>query len=81
MKATVVIPPDVQAVIEELSPKEQEALVAKLILLEQYPRMYQVREGGRFRRHRRFVLHDWVVYYRVVGNTVFVRSLWPARLP
>jgi mRNA-degrading endonuclease RelE of RelBE toxin-antitoxin system len=71
----------VRAVIEELPPKEQDALVAKLVLLEHFPRMFQVRERGRFRRHRRFLIGDWLVYYRVVENTVHIRGIWPARLP
>jgi mRNA-degrading endonuclease RelE of RelBE toxin-antitoxin system len=81
LKAAVVIPPDVQAVIEEVPPDEQDALVAKLELLERFPRMFQIRERGRFRRHRRFLVRNWVVHYRVVENTVFIRGIWPARLP
>lgn len=80
MKATVVIPPDIQSVIDELPPREQSELIQKLEYLELFPRMYQVREKGRFRRHRRFVAGNWCIYYRVVGNTVFIRGLWPARM-
>ncbi len=43
--------------------------------------MYTVCGKGRFRRHRRFLVGDWLVYYRVVGNTVYIRGLWPARIP
>jgi hypothetical protein len=80
LKATVVIPPQVQAVIEELPLREQADLIRKLEYLEHFPRMYQVRRKGRFPRHRRFIIGQWLAYYRVVENTVFIRGLWPARM-
>lgn len=65
----------------ELPIKTRRAIAEKIRLLRLFPRMYQMRSKGRFRRHRRFVAGDWVVYYRVVENTVYIRGLWPARLP
>jgi mRNA-degrading endonuclease RelE of RelBE toxin-antitoxin system len=81
LKARVFIPRAVEDILAELPEEERESILAKLHLLERFPRMYPVAERSRFRRHRRFLGRDWVVYYRVVGNTVYVRGLWPARIP
>lgn len=81
MKARVIIAPAVQSLIEELPQAEQDEIIRKLEYLERFPRMYEVCLRGRFRRHRRFLAGNWAVYYRVVGNTVYVRGLWPARIP
>jgi len=43
--------------------------------------MYAMQFKGRFRRHRKFVAGNWAVYYRVVENIVYIRGLWPARVP
>lgn len=80
MKARVIIPRAVEEVLAELPEAERECIVEKLRLLERFPRMYPIAERSRFRRHRRFWGRDWVVYYRVVGTTVYVRGLWPARI-
>ena len=81
MKARIIWAPSVRDVASELPTETQEIILEKLDLLETFPRLYQVCEKGRFRRCRRFVAEDWVVYYRVIGNTVYVRGLWPARIP
>lgn len=60
---------------------EQIEIAAKLDLVELFPRMYAMQLKGRFRRHRKFVAGNWAVYYRVVENTVYIRGLWPARIP
>lgn len=67
--------------LRELPAGVRALILEKTHLLRHFPRMYQVVHRGRFRRHRRFVAGDWVVYYRVVENTVYIRGLWPARLP
>jgi len=44
--------------------------------------MYPVRtKGRRFRRHRWFNVGDWLIYYWVVDNSVYIRGLWPVRIP
>ena len=44
--------------------------------------MYPVRfKGRRFRRHRWFQAGNWLVYYRVVEDTIYIRGIWPARIP
>ena len=80
MTARVIVPRAVEDILAELPEAERDAIIAKLRLLERFPRMYPIPERSRFRRHRRFLGRDWVVYYRVVGNTVYVRGLWPARI-
>jgi hypothetical protein len=43
--------------------------------------MYPVRTKGRFRRHRWFLAGNGLVHYRVAGGTVYIRGLWPSRIP
>jgi hypothetical protein len=66
----------------ELSDRDRENILERLELVEQFPHMYPVRTGSkRFRRHRWFCAGDWLVYYRVVDDAVYIRGLWPARIP
>ena len=81
MKVRIVWFQSVQALLQELSPNEQELIFEKLDFLERFPRMYPVKRRGRFPRHRWFLAGNWLVFYRVVENTVYVRGLWPARIP
>lgn len=81
MKATINWLDPVRDAFLELSEREQEAIAAKLARLIHYPRMYKMRRRGKFRRHHFFVAANWAVYYRVVENTVWIRGLWPARMP
>jgi hypothetical protein len=51
-------------------------------MLAHFPQMYPVRmKGRRFRRHRWFQAGNWLIFYRFVSNTVYIRGLWPARIP
>ena len=70
-----------QSVLRELPIDVQDQIEKKIRLLKRFPRMYRKQRRGRFRRHRRFLAGDWVVHYRVVENTVYIRGLWPARIP
>ena len=81
MRARIVWFGEAEHVFFELPVKDREEILAKLELLQYFPRMYQVISRGRFRRHRKFCAGDWLVYYRVVENTVYIRGLWPARIP
>ena len=67
--------------VRELPAAEQDEIFEKLDLLIYFPRMYRVQTGKRFRRYRRFVAGNWIVFYRVEGQTVYVRGIWPARMP
>jgi hypothetical protein len=67
---------------EELPDRDREQILEKIPALSFFPHMYPVRtKGRRFRRHRWFNAGNWLVYYRVVDNTVYIRGLWPARIP
>jgi hypothetical protein len=62
--------------------QDRDGILERLDLVELFPYMYPVRtQSKRFRRHRWFCAGEWLVYYRVVDNIVYVRGLWPARIP
>jgi hypothetical protein len=65
----------------DLPERARELILENVDQLEPFPRMYPVRASGRFRRHRWFIASHWIVYYRVVRNTVTIRAIWPARIP
>jgi hypothetical protein len=66
----------------ELPESERIEILGHLNYLMLFPHMYPVRaKGRRFRRHRWFLAGNWLVYYRVAGDTVYIRGLWPARIP
>jgi hypothetical protein len=66
----------------ELLERDRGVILGKMQSLTLFPHMYPVRtKGRRFRRHRWFLAGEWLVYYRVVDNDVYIRGLWPARIP
>ena len=65
----------------ELSLREQQGIFEKIGLLNQFPHMYPLRARGRFRRHRFFQAGNWLVFYKVVEGTIYIRGLWPAHIP
>jgi hypothetical protein len=65
----------------DLPPHEQQLIDQKVQLLRLFPDMYSARRTGRFRRHRYFLAGRWLVYYRRRRDTVYIRDLWPARIP
>jgi hypothetical protein len=72
----------VKYLVYELPESEQNAIFEHLTNLARLPHMYPVRtKGRRFRRHRWFHAGNWLVYYRVVENTIYIRGIWPARIP
>jgi hypothetical protein len=79
--ARIVWADPVRDVFLELPDRGCERILQHLSLLKHFPHMYAVRTKGRFRRHRWFLAGNWLVYYRVVNNTVYIRGLWPARIP
>ena len=82
MKHRVVWTRTAWELFEELPDRDREEILEKLLSLSFFPHMYPVRtRGRRFRRHRWFSAGDLLVYYRVVDNTVYIRGLWPARIP
>jgi hypothetical protein len=82
VKREVVWTRSVWKLFGELPRQDREAILDHLKLLRQFPHMYPVRfKGLRFRRHRWFQAGGWLVYYRVVENTIYIRGIWPTRLP
>ena len=79
--AEVVWPESVLKILEELPFREAAQILKKADALEKFPRMYPVRAKGRFRNHRWFMAGNWLVYYRYAGGTVYIRAIWPARIP
>jgi mRNA-degrading endonuclease RelE of RelBE toxin-antitoxin system len=65
----------------DLPERDRELISEDLRYLRRFPHLYPVRTRGRFRRYRWFRAGNWLVYYRVVGKTVYIRGLWPARIP
>lgn len=82
MRSKVVWTRTVWELFNELPDRNREEIIEKLHSLKFFPHMYPVRlKGRRFRRHRWFQAGDWLVFYRVIGNTVYIRGLWPSRIP
>ena len=65
----------------DLSPNESALIFDKAEILRRFPRLYPMRSTKRFRRYRRLLAGQWILYYRVVDDTVYIRSLWPAMIP
>jgi len=81
VKAQVVWADPIRDLLLELPEKERREILEKADRPERFPRMYPVRARGRFRGHRWFLAGNWLVYYRVVEHIVYIRALWPARIP
>lgn len=81
MKAPVVWADPVRDLAIEIPSGEQRRIFDKIQLLSFFPYMYPVRTRGRFRRHRFFQAGNWLVFYKVVEGVVYIRGLWPARIP
>ena len=82
MKARIIWADPVRDLFLLLPDSEREEILMRMEMLVNFPHMYPVRlKGRRFRRHRWFQAGDWLVFYRVVGNSVYVRGLWPSRIP
>lgn len=75
--------PEAVDALDELDHRDQERLLHRLDLIEQFPEMYPIRQRGRFGGLRYFLLADrWVVYYRVEAErAVLVFTIVPARIP
>ncbi len=79
--ARVVWPETLLEILPELEERERNLIWERVGQLERFPRLYPVRVKGRFRGHRWFLAGRWLVYYRVVDDTLYLRALWPARIP
>jgi len=65
----------------ELPEREREIIFEHMKYLRRFPHRHPVRTKGRFRRHRWFLAGNRLVYYRVAGGAVYIRGLWPSRIP
>lgn len=82
MRSKVVWARSVWEVFQELPESERIEILEHLKYLRLFPHMYPLRiRGRRFRRYRWFRAGNWIVYYRVVSDTVYIRGLWPAWIP
>ena len=81
MKAKVVWSQPVFDLALELPAFDQEEIFLRISVLRHFPQMYPVRTRGRFRRHRFFKAGNWLIYYKVVDGTIYIRGLWPAQIP
>jgi hypothetical protein len=82
VKTRIVWADPVRDLVLLLPEYDRAEIFVRVELLAYFPQMYPVRtKGRRFRRHRWFQAGNWLVYYRVAGNTVYVRGLWPSRIP
>jgi plasmid stabilization system protein ParE len=74
-------PDAVLDLLADLRDKERDLIFEKTERLAEFPRMYPMRSKGRFRNHRWCVAANWIVYYRTDGPDVYIRAIWPARIP
>ena len=81
MQAKVVWAKAVWEVFEELPKEETAEVVERVNLLRYFPQIYPLRTRGRFRRNRFFQAGNWLVFYKVVEGTIYIRGLWPGRIP
>jgi len=82
VKREVIWTRSVWELFSELPLREREVILDHLKYLCEFPHMYPVRtKERRFRRHRWFHAGNWLVYYRVVEDTIYIRGIWPARIP
>ena len=79
--AKIVWPDYIEDLLDELDPREVSLIFEKTRILRRFPRLYPVRPKGRFRRHRWVLAGRWIVYYKVVDDTVYIRGLLPAQIP
>jgi len=79
--AEVVWPQSIIDFMLEMPEPEREAILQKARRLESFPEMYPVRATGPYRGCRWFLAGPWLVYYRFTEGKVYLRALWPARIP
>lgn len=79
--AKIIWPDYVEDLLNELDPQEVSLILEKTRILRRFPRLFPVRIKGRFRRHRWVLAGRWMVFYRVVDHTVYIRGIWPAQIP
>jgi len=79
--AEVIWPQRLVDLVLEMPDRERAPIFQKVAHLEAFPEMYPVRTFGPFRGHRWFLAGSFLVYYQVVEDKVYLRAIWPARIP
>lgn len=79
--AEVIWPQHLVDLVLEMPDRERDLIFRKIANLESFPEMYPVRASGPFRGLRFLVASSWLIYYRVVNDKVYLRAIYPARLP
>lgn len=79
--AEVIWPQSLIDLMLEMPEPERERILERVSRLESFPEMYPVRATGPYRGHRWFLAGLWLVYYRFAEGRVYVRAIWPARIP
>lgn len=74
-------PDYIEDLLDELDPQEVALILEKTRILKRFPRFFPIRIKGRFRRHRWVLAGRWMVFYKVVDDTVYIRGIWPAQIP
>ena len=74
-------PDYIEDLLNELDPQEVSLIFEKTRILRQFPRLYPIRQKGRFRRHRWLRAGNWLDFYPVSDDIVYIRALWPAQIP
>lgn len=74
-------PDYIEDLLDELDPQEVALILEKTRILKRFPRLFPIRIKGRFRRHRWVLAGRWMVFYKVVDDTVYIRGIWPAQIP
>lgn len=77
----VIWPQRLVDLVLEMQDRDRELIFERIAWLEIFPEIYPVRTFGRFRGHRCAVAGSWLIYYRYTEGKVFIRAIWPARIP
>ncbi len=79
--AEIVWPQSLIDLMLEMPEPDREEILSRVRRLELFPEMYPVRATGPYRGLRWFVAGSWLVYYRFDAGKIYVRVIWPARIP
>ena len=81
MKTKITWAKSVWEMFEELPKKEPAEIVERVDPLRHFPHIHPLRTRGRFRRHRFFQAGNWLVFHKVVEDTIYIHGFWPAHIP
>ncbi len=79
--AEIIWPQSLIDLVLEMPDREREEVFRSIRFLETFPEMYAIRTVGRFRGYRCVIAGKWLIYYRFLEGKVFLRAIWPARIP